>query len=92
MGFRRGQLIRPKGIGKNQDLFEVVHMDAKYIQAINIKANAHISFPRVSSNTYRLASDADIRSFISRYLKYNMIRNWSSGGKWAVGEDYIAGL
>ncbi len=89
MKFKVGQLISARGTGNNKELFEVVYMDSKYIQAINIKQNGYVSLLRViATDTYREASDADIQSFIARYLKYNLIQNYSEGGQYDV-KSYI---
>lgn len=90
-GFKVGQLIRPRGRnGNNNDLFEVVYQTSKYIQCFNLKQNGFISIPKTASNTYRVATEADIQSYISRYLKYHIIQTYSDNGKWKVSSDLVA--
>lgn len=87
--FRTGELISPRGTGNNKELFEVVYMDRNYVQAVNIKQNGFISIPRAATSGYRHATDADVQSFMSRYLKYFMIQNYSESGAFKVDPSYI---
>lgn len=87
--FRQGQLITPRGKGNNQDLFEVICVEDKYIQAIGIKLKEFVRFPKTSSATYRVANDADIHSYFARHLKYHIIQNISDNGRWKLTKSYI---
>ncbi len=91
--FKVGQLIRPRGTGSdNQDLYTIVYMNSNYIQAVNMKQSAYISIPRSAQHTYKVATDRDIESFLSRYLKYHIIQNYSDNGKWKVSSKYVGSI
>lgn len=88
-GFKVGQLISPRGKGNNSDLFEVVYQNTRYIHCFNLRQNGFISIPKSVARTYRVATDTDIQSYISRYLKYHIIQNYSDNGKWKVSQDIV---
>jgi hypothetical protein len=90
--FKVGQLISARGEDNGREIFEVVFTNRDYIQAINLKQNAFISFPRTLCGTYRVATDADIKSFLSRHLKYHLIQNYSENGTFKVSAAYVASL
>ena len=87
--FRKGQLIVPRGKYNNQDLFEVICVEEKYIQAMGIKLKEFVRFPKTSSRSYRAASDKDIESYFARHLKYHLIQDMSEGGKFKLTKSYI---
>lgn len=92
MGFRKGQLITPRGTGNNKDLFEVVCIEPYYVQAVGIKVKEFVRFPKTSSSSYRLAKDSDIRSYFARHLKYHLIQNFSDNGTYKLSKSYIDSL